>query len=1199
MGFFWTVTPGGSGGAGDVVGPAASTDNAVTRFDGVTGKLLQNSTVILDDAGNITGVNSLTATTLIATTTITTGDNLIVLNDDVVGPPSEDAGIEIERGTSTNSRIMWNETNDRWECGLVGTLSNVIIESDFTAPVNVAAPADNDVLYYNLGAGEWQSKAVVALADEFVKVSAADTTTGYLNAKLVVSDGVNTANILESSILNPAGNEQLQIQVDESKIDHTAIDNIGTNSHAQIDTHVADATIHFTEASIDHLNIANIGTNSHAQLDTHVADATIHYVNPGFLTVEADPVFSAWLSTPPNVSVFTNDAGYITSWGPETDPVFGAWLAVPPNVSTFTNDSGYLTVEADPVFSAWLSTPPNVSVFTNDASYLTEATHDALPADNPHSVTFTQAVTADAGTDISAAEAETLTDGSNADALHVHNYVSAETDPVFGAWLSTPPNVSIFTNDAGYLTSAADEKVKISTNDTTPGYIDAKFVVDNGVNTTNALEGTEINDGGDEDFRIRLDQSKIDHTNLLNKGTNTHSTIDTHLGSTLNPHSVTAAQVSPLTTKGDLWVYSTLNTRLPVGTNGQVLTADSTLAAGVKWAAAGAAGVTSFNTRTGAVTAASNDYTWAQINKATSNIADITTRAHTSLTSIGTNTHAQIDSHISSTLNPHAVTKTQVSLGNVTNDSQLKRAAADFNSFTLKATPVGADIVLIEDSAAAFAKKKVTVSSLGGGGGGDLWSDPVDSNIIPDTDDSYDLGSTSYRFDAIHAKEGFFRASAGTYNGGSIGLTVVDATSSGTANRGLGSLVAGKVSNGSLNASGTGSVVFGHVDDSSSEITTSQYYYGQEVRGEATYGGSLYASGTASSIHGYASGSGTINTGGTGPMARGAVYGEPDYTYANINAGSDGALALGYVSVYDDGSGGSYSSGYIQSYGTGAIAAGYVSGYGPNISAYISAGGTGSIAMGEVDEYYENDYSYIDSSSYGATAMGYAAAGSGYISASSTGATAKGHASEEGSIYAGGYGSLAIGRAYEGYINASGSGSISHGVATGSYCSITAMGSGAFAGGASNAGYYVQASGAGAIAHGYGSMGNVYATGDGAMAIGTATSGGITANASNAAQFFNGTNTQAESLSVGSGPRFKGTTGAPTSPRNGDYWIASNNVVIRSNGVSIALAPDTNTWTVSNLTTDRTYDANSTTIAELADVLGTLITHLKSMNILG
>lgn len=41
---------------------------------------------------------------------------------------------------------------------------------------------------------------------------------------------------------------------------------------------------------------------------------------------------------------------------------------------------------------------------------------------------------------------------------------------------------------------------------------------------------------------------------------------------------------SPLTTKGDLWGYSTLDVRIPVGTNNQVLTADSAQAAGVKWA---------------------------------------------------------------------------------------------------------------------------------------------------------------------------------------------------------------------------------------------------------------------------------------------------------------------------------------------------------------------------------------------------------------------------------------------------------------------------------------------------------------------------------------------------------------------------------------------------------------------------------------
>lgn len=47
-----------------------------------------------------------------------------------------------------------------------------------------------------------------------------------------------------------------------------------------------------------------------------------------------------------------------------------------------------------------------------------------------------------------------------------------------------------------------------------------------------------------------------------------------------------AGASSPLTTKGDLYGYDTDDTRVPVGTNGQVLTADSTASTGVSWQAA-------------------------------------------------------------------------------------------------------------------------------------------------------------------------------------------------------------------------------------------------------------------------------------------------------------------------------------------------------------------------------------------------------------------------------------------------------------------------------------------------------------------------------------------------------------------------------------------------------------------------------------
>ena len=75
-------------------------------------------------AGNVTITGNLTVNgtqTVLNTETLTVDDNIIVLNNNEAGTPSQNAGIEIERGTSTNVDIRWNETTDTWQFTNDGT----------------------------------------------------------------------------------------------------------------------------------------------------------------------------------------------------------------------------------------------------------------------------------------------------------------------------------------------------------------------------------------------------------------------------------------------------------------------------------------------------------------------------------------------------------------------------------------------------------------------------------------------------------------------------------------------------------------------------------------------------------------------------------------------------------------------------------------------------------------------------------------------------------------------------------------------------------------------------------------------------------------------------------------------------------------------------------------------------------------------
>jgi trimeric autotransporter adhesin len=83
--------------------------------------VISNDLTVSNDlvvTGDLT-VNGLTTT--VNTETINLADNIITLNSNATGAPTENAGVEIERGDSTNVAIRWNETSDKWQYTEDGT----------------------------------------------------------------------------------------------------------------------------------------------------------------------------------------------------------------------------------------------------------------------------------------------------------------------------------------------------------------------------------------------------------------------------------------------------------------------------------------------------------------------------------------------------------------------------------------------------------------------------------------------------------------------------------------------------------------------------------------------------------------------------------------------------------------------------------------------------------------------------------------------------------------------------------------------------------------------------------------------------------------------------------------------------------------------------------------------------------------------
>ena len=102
-------------------------------LDGLNSTQFLRSDVDDTMAGSLIVQGDLTVsgnTTYVNTETIQLADNIITLNANHTGAPSQNAGLEIERGTESNVVIQWNEANDYWEIASGGILGRIITTGD-------------------------------------------------------------------------------------------------------------------------------------------------------------------------------------------------------------------------------------------------------------------------------------------------------------------------------------------------------------------------------------------------------------------------------------------------------------------------------------------------------------------------------------------------------------------------------------------------------------------------------------------------------------------------------------------------------------------------------------------------------------------------------------------------------------------------------------------------------------------------------------------------------------------------------------------------------------------------------------------------------------------------------------------------------------------------------------------------------------
>ena len=239
------------------------TDNEVT-VSGSTGSVTIGLPDNVTIGGTLTVTGDLTVngtTTTLNTDTLAVEDNIVVLNSNVTGTPSLDAGIEVERGTYTNAKIYWKESANAWYLSTPGdsngaatdaeiaTGGSIQMFTNITDGTNTATPdSSTDTLTFAAGTGlsvavnsstdtvtySFNANATATVASVTLPDTLLGSATATSSGSSVTLDTFSTATYSSAKYIVQAKNGSGDIEVTELLVTVDGSGNVYLTEYANI-----------------------------------------------------------------------------------------------------------------------------------------------------------------------------------------------------------------------------------------------------------------------------------------------------------------------------------------------------------------------------------------------------------------------------------------------------------------------------------------------------------------------------------------------------------------------------------------------------------------------------------------------------------------------------------------------------------------------------------------------------------------------------------------------------------------------------------------------------------------------------------------------------------------------------------------------------------------------------------------------------